>query len=177
MGVLVFLYMICALRTNVVFFLIFAFLVPSFGCLAGAYWHLAEGNVDTAGTLIVAAGALTFIVDLLGWWIFFAIMLASLDFPFQLPGEIDILYAILCTNLADPAFRSWRSLWRSQGHEREEEGEGGPRVWRLGLNNSKHHKQLDIACSYAMSIMNWRCVSRRLVDWLYQTALLCIAYG
>lgn len=24
---------------------------------------------------------------LLGWWIFFAILLAALDFPFQLPGK------------------------------------------------------------------------------------------
>ncbi|KAM0718832.1 hypothetical protein Q7P37_005904 [Cladosporium fusiforme] len=85
MGFLCFIYMICALRTNIVFFLIFLFLVPSFGCLAGAYWHLAMGNAATANTLVVSAGALTFIVDICGWWIFFAILLASLDFPFQLP--------------------------------------------------------------------------------------------
>ncbi|QIX01177.1 hypothetical protein AMS68_006694 [Peltaster fructicola] len=85
MGVLCFVYMICALRTNVVFFLIFAFLVPSFGCLAGAYWQLAQGNIALYDQLIVAGGALTFIVDILGWWIFVAIMLASLDFPFQVP--------------------------------------------------------------------------------------------
>lgn len=92
MGVLCFVYMICALRTNVVFFFIFAFLVPAFGCLAGAYWHLAEGNSSKASTLLVAAGALTFVVDMLGWWIFAAIMLASLDFPFQLPvGDLSRL--------------------------------------------------------------------------------------
>lgn len=87
MGFLCLIYMICALRTNVVFVCIFAGLVPAFGCLAGAYWHLAMGNTGTAGTLVVAAGALTFIVDICGWWIFFAILLASLDFPFQLPGK------------------------------------------------------------------------------------------
>lgn len=85
MGVLCLIYMICALRTNIVFFLIFFFLVPAFACLAGAYWHVALGNVETATTLQVAAGALTLIADVLGWWIFFAILLASLDFPFQLP--------------------------------------------------------------------------------------------
>lgn len=87
MGVLCFLYMICALRTNIVFVVIFATLVPAFGCLAGAYWHNALGNAGTANTLLVAAGACTFVTDVAGWWIFFAIMLASLDFPFQLPGE------------------------------------------------------------------------------------------
>jgi len=85
MGLLCLVFMICSLRTNIVFFGIFATLVPAFGCLAGAYWHLAQGNTATAATLQVAAGALTFVTDMLGWWIFFAILLASLDFPFQLP--------------------------------------------------------------------------------------------
>lgn len=87
MGFLCLIYLICALRTNVVFCLIFLGLVATFGCLAGAYWHNAEGNADTATSLIVAAGAISFVVDLCGWWIFIAILLASLDFPFQLPGE------------------------------------------------------------------------------------------
>ncbi|KAK4992794.1 hypothetical protein LTR66_004468 [Elasticomyces elasticus] len=85
MGVLCLVYLVCALRTNLVFVGIFATLVPAFGCLAGAYWHLAQGNAVFAGKLIVAGGALTFITDLLGWWIFAAIMLAALDFPFQIP--------------------------------------------------------------------------------------------
>ncbi|KAK5127783.1 hypothetical protein LTR85_004899 [Meristemomyces frigidus] len=86
MGVLVTIYMICALRTNVVFVMIFATLIPAFACLAGAYWNLALGNSQYAvDTLLVVAGALTFVTDMCGWWIFFAILLASLDFPFQLP--------------------------------------------------------------------------------------------
>lgn len=87
MGLLCFLYMILALRTNLVFFLIFLFLVPSFGLLAAAYWHLAMGEAyaSMAETEVLTAGALTFVVDMLGWYIFFAIMLAALDFPFQLP--------------------------------------------------------------------------------------------
>ncbi|TKA80122.1 hypothetical protein B0A55_03331 [Friedmanniomyces simplex] len=85
MGVLCFIYMICALRTNIVFVGIFATLVPAFGCLAGAYFHLALGNTALATKLQLVAGACTFVTDMLGWWIFFAILLASLDFPFQLP--------------------------------------------------------------------------------------------
>ncbi|KAK1072393.1 hypothetical protein LTR74_002706 [Friedmanniomyces endolithicus] len=85
MGVLCFVYMICALRTNIVFVGIFATLVPAFGCLAGAYIHLAKGNATLAVHLQVVAGACTFVTCMLGWWIFFAILLASLDFPFQLP--------------------------------------------------------------------------------------------
>lgn len=93
MSLLCFVYMILALRTNIVFVIIFATLVPAFGCLAGAYWHNAQAfgagaTVAPAisGKLLIAAGALTFITDMAGWWIFFAIMLAALDFPFQLPG-------------------------------------------------------------------------------------------
>lgn len=99
MGLLCLIYFILSLRTNVVFAIIFLTLVPAFGCLAGAYWHLALafGAGATApppivNTLLVAAGALTFITDMAGWWIFFAIMLAALDFPFQLPvGDLSTL--------------------------------------------------------------------------------------
>ena len=86
MGFLCLIYMVCALRTNVVFVLIFASLVPAFGLLTAAYWNLAKGNTSAAGTYQIAAGACTFFTCCCGWWIFSAIMLASLDFPFQLPG-------------------------------------------------------------------------------------------
>jgi len=98
MGLLCLIYLICSLRTNIVFMLIFLTLVPAFGCLAGAYWQLANafgaGATEAppiAATLLLAAGALTFITDMCGWWIFFAIMLAALDFPIQLPGKLCIL--------------------------------------------------------------------------------------
>ena len=35
--------------------------------------------------LLQAGGAFTFVTSMAGWWIFFAIMLASLDFPFSVP--------------------------------------------------------------------------------------------
>ena len=100
MAVLCFLYFILSLRTNVVFALIFFTLIIGFCCLAGAYWQIANainGGATAppplAGKLLVVAGAFTFITDLCGWWIFFAIMLAALDFPFQLPG---MLFRICC---------------------------------------------------------------------------------
>lgn len=88
MGVLCFLYMILALRTNLVFFLIFLFLVPAFGLIANAFFLNAsdyEANQSMVATQLQAAGALAFVVCMLGWYIWMAIMLASLDFPFQLP--------------------------------------------------------------------------------------------
>ena len=83
MGVLCFVYMICAMRTNIIFFLIFALLVPAFSCLAGVFFYAAEGIVKA--NLEVAAGALTFVISLLGWYLFFVQLLASVDFPLNLP--------------------------------------------------------------------------------------------
>lgn len=85
MGMLCLVYLVCSMRTNLVFFLIFFTLVPAFGLLAGTFFNAAEGNAATAAKCQEAAGAFAFVTCLLGWYIFFAIMLASVDFPFSLP--------------------------------------------------------------------------------------------
>ena len=38
-----------------------------------------------AARLVIAGGAFGFVTSMSGWYIFFAIMLASLDFPFSVP--------------------------------------------------------------------------------------------
>lgn len=106
MGVLCMIYLVCSLRTNVVFVVIFFTLVCAFGCLSGAYWQLAHAYAATArgdtaaaashaamaGRCQIAGGAFCFVTSMAGWWIFFAIMLASLDFPFQIPvGDLSTL--------------------------------------------------------------------------------------
>lgn len=92
MGLLSFIYLICALRTNLVFVAIFLGLLLTFVVLTASYWHLAAGHADMAQKLQVAAGAFGFMAVMAGWWIFFAQMLASVDFPFQLPvGDISHL--------------------------------------------------------------------------------------
>lgn len=85
MGLLCLVYLICALRTNIIFVLIFVTLVPAFGCLAGSFWQSAQGNAAIALTLQHAAGGLTFATSLLGWYLFFVQLLASVDFPLNLP--------------------------------------------------------------------------------------------
>lgn len=105
MGVLCFIYMICALRTNAIFLAIFILLIPAFSVLAAAFWTMGKGYaiedqksaaaldlMAKANKFLIAGGALTFVVDMLGWWIFAAIMLAALDFPFQIPvGDLSHL--------------------------------------------------------------------------------------
>jgi len=85
MGLLCFIYLICSIRTNVAFFIIFLTLTIAFGCLSGSYWQVANGNASLAGTLQKAAGGLLFVTCASGWWIFLAQMLAAIDFPVQLP--------------------------------------------------------------------------------------------
>jgi hypothetical protein len=70
-----------------VFFMIFLTLVIAFGCLAGSFFEANNGNVALSGRLQIIAGAFAFCTTLFGWWIFIAIMLASLDFPFSIPGK------------------------------------------------------------------------------------------
>ncbi|KAL8726169.1 MAG: hypothetical protein Q9166_006886 [cf. Caloplaca sp. 2 TL-2023] len=93
MSLICFIFLICSLRTNIVFFVIFLTLACGFGCLAGAYFNLAlfyenptnMAAATRASRCVMAGGAFTFVTSLAGWYIFFAIMLASLDFPIQIP--------------------------------------------------------------------------------------------
>lgn len=92
MGFLSLLYLICALRTNLVFVTIFFGLFMTFVILTGSYWEIALDHASAAGKLQIASGAFAFLACLAGWWIFFAQMLASVDFPFQIPvGDISHL--------------------------------------------------------------------------------------
>jgi hypothetical protein len=88
MGILCLIFLICSIRTNLVFFLIFFSLVPAFGLLAGSYFHIANGRASLAKSLAEAAGAFCFVACLCGWYILFAIMLASVDFPVDLPRKL-----------------------------------------------------------------------------------------
>lgn len=85
MGMLCLIFLVCSIRTNLVFFIIFFTLTPAFGLLAGSYMYIAEGKAQLASKLAEAGGAFCFVACLCGWYIFFAIMLASVDFPFDLP--------------------------------------------------------------------------------------------
>lgn len=85
MGLLCLVYLICALRTNMVFVGIFLFLVLSFTTLAGAFWQTANGDAVLALRLQKTSGAMAFITSLLGWYLLFVQMLAAVDFPVLLP--------------------------------------------------------------------------------------------
>ncbi|KAK5019084.1 GPR1/FUN34/yaaH family-domain-containing protein [Cryomyces antarcticus] len=85
MGVVTFCFMICAIRTNIVLFMVLLILVIAFGCLSGAYWQFAEGNVVEGGKLVVAGGACALAFSMLAWYLLLVQLLEAVDFPFTLP--------------------------------------------------------------------------------------------
>ncbi|KAJ6264993.1 hypothetical protein Dda_1148 [Drechslerella dactyloides] len=84
-AMLTFIYLICSLRTNVVYVILFATLDAVYGLLVGVYFAIADGEKDFAHTLLVTAGACGLVSALSGWYILFAQLLEALDFPLQLP--------------------------------------------------------------------------------------------
>jgi succinate-acetate transporter protein len=117
MGILCLIYLVCSIRTNLVFFLIFFTLVPAFGLLAGAFLNAAEGHVAIALKCQEAAGAFTFVTCMCGWYILFAIMLASVDFPLDLPRK-SIRLLRLAYSMGLTVY-SCRSFQGHQGCQRE----------------------------------------------------------
>jgi len=85
LGFMSFLFMIAGTRTNVVLLAIFFTLVFVFTTLAAAFWNLGKGNTAQAVRLQTAGGAFAFVTSMLGWYIFFAQLLASVDFPIEIP--------------------------------------------------------------------------------------------
>ncbi|KAI1133350.1 GPR1/FUN34/YaaH-class plasma membrane protein [Nemania abortiva] len=88
MALLSFMYLICSVRTNIAFVIVFLSLVIVFGLITGAYWLLAQdyvGNAAYATKLLVGAGASSFVCAATSWWILFTLMFASVDMPFSLP--------------------------------------------------------------------------------------------
>ncbi|KAI1855382.1 hypothetical protein JX265_006476 [Neoarthrinium moseri] len=88
MTMLCFVFLICALRTNIVYVIIFTTLTLTAGFITGAYWAMAAdyaANAAFAERLLVAAGACSFVTTACGWWLLLGIMLASVDFPLALP--------------------------------------------------------------------------------------------
>ncbi|KAG0647504.1 hypothetical protein D0Z07_6692 [Hyphodiscus hymeniophilus] len=85
MSLLTFFYVVASLRTNVVFFLVFLFIDLAFLMLTACYWTLAQGMTVIGHNLQIAAGAFIFVFCILGWYLFFALILLAVDFPFAMP--------------------------------------------------------------------------------------------
>ncbi|KXL49726.1 MAG: hypothetical protein FE78DRAFT_139424 [Acidomyces sp. 'richmondensis'] len=85
MTVLTFLYVLASLRTNIVLVVTFFFIDMAFFMLMSSYWVAAEGKPKISHDLQIAAGAFVFTFCMSGWYLWFSIILTSLDFPFIIP--------------------------------------------------------------------------------------------
>jgi len=82
-GVLVFLFLLGSLRTNVVFILLFFTLDICLFLLSAAYFRMGDGNNGTK--LMKAGGAFGFTTCLCGWYILLARVLGSTGIPLHIP--------------------------------------------------------------------------------------------
>ncbi|OJI96280.1 hypothetical protein ASPVEDRAFT_48517 [Aspergillus versicolor CBS 583.65] len=93
MAVLMLIFMVCALRTNVVYTLIFLSLLMVFLMLSAGYWRLGEGESDVGNRCVIGAGACLFVASLLGFYLLIAQLFDSVGLPFKLPvGDLVALW-------------------------------------------------------------------------------------
>ncbi|KAK4051492.1 hypothetical protein OIO90_004706 [Microbotryomycetes sp. JL221] len=84
-GVLVLIYLVASLRTNLVFVALFFFLDITFWLLVGAYLNISKANVSNLTMILKAAGAFAFLTCACGWYLMLVLTLGSTGFPFALP--------------------------------------------------------------------------------------------
>ena len=85
MSLLSLIFLICSLRTNAVFAVVFSGAIIGFSCGAGAFWHLSYGNNLVGKRLLVAIGGCFFGSCMVGWYLLYAIMMTAVDMPFVVP--------------------------------------------------------------------------------------------
>ncbi|GAA5838991.1 hypothetical protein JCM11251_007847 [Rhodosporidiobolus azoricus] len=92
-SVLVLIYLIASIRTNLVFVLLFFFLEITFWLLVTVYIRLAYGNANV-GTITTAAGAFAFLTCIMGWYLLVTLIFDSVGVPLKLPvGDLSEVWA------------------------------------------------------------------------------------
>ena len=81
MCILSFIFLIGSLRTNFVFVVIFIFSTIGFGLGAGAFFHLARGNIVVGTRLATGLGACFFATGVLGFYFLLALVVAIMELP------------------------------------------------------------------------------------------------
>ncbi|KAK5070066.1 hypothetical protein LTS08_001240 [Lithohypha guttulata] len=85
MGVLCLLYAIAALRTNICLVAILLCFTITFPCLTASYFAAADGHMALAVSTRVAGAAFAFVASIVAWYLWFSMILESVDFPLTLP--------------------------------------------------------------------------------------------
>ncbi|SMQ54392.1 unnamed protein product [Zymoseptoria tritici ST99CH_3D7] len=88
--ILSFIFLICSFRTNAVFVLIFIAATIGFGCAAGAFFQLAQGNTVLGTNLLVGAGGAFWGAAMFGWYLLAALMFQIMELPIPLLPVFDL---------------------------------------------------------------------------------------
>ncbi|KAK4055023.1 hypothetical protein OIO90_003364 [Microbotryomycetes sp. JL221] len=84
-AVLTLIYLMAALRTNLVFVMVFFFLDIAFWLLVATYFCVAKGLVAKIPMLLQASGAFCFLTAACGWYLMLVLTLGATGFPLALP--------------------------------------------------------------------------------------------
>ncbi|CAK4031258.1 GPR1 FUN34 -class plasma membrane [Lecanosticta acicola] len=85
MAVLCLLYTIAALRTNLCLVAILFCFTITFPCLAASYFYGADGLASMSSTTRIVGAAFAFVASMIGWYLWFSLILEAVDFPVVLP--------------------------------------------------------------------------------------------
>ncbi|KAK6349480.1 hypothetical protein TWF696_005764 [Orbilia brochopaga] len=120
-AMLTFIYLVCSLRTNVVYVILFTTLDAVYALLVAFYFYTASGDTNFAHSLLVTAGACGLVSSLSGWYILFAQLLEALDFPLQLPvGDLSGFIMSATERRTRAAARSTKKTARSDARSVDE---------------------------------------------------------
>ena len=93
MAVLCLVYMICALRTNIILVWVLFTFVVAFPCLTASYFYNGAGMTSRSANCRIAGGAFAFSGSVAAWYLFLALLLESVDFPISLPvGDLSVRF-------------------------------------------------------------------------------------
>ncbi|KAF7193429.1 Protein alcS [Pseudocercospora fuligena] len=84
-GILTLYFMICAVRINAVFFMVFFTIALGFELLAGAFWEFGNGDMDSYNDLLQGGGGCWFAASILGWYLLLIQLLDASGFTWKLP--------------------------------------------------------------------------------------------
>lgn len=90
LGLLSLVFLMGALRTNVVFVMIFVSATTAFGFACGSLFYTAIGRAEIANTCLIGVGAGFFVADILGWYLFIGMMIQIMDLPIPSPPVFDL---------------------------------------------------------------------------------------
>ncbi|KAK5113097.1 hypothetical protein LTR62_003676 [Meristemomyces frigidus] len=109
MCLLSFVFLIGALRTNLIFFLVFVVATLGFAFASAGFFSLALANNAYGETMIVATGACFFVAGILGWYLFAALIIEIQEIPIPSLPLFDLSTKVKAKSLVRAAKEAKRS--------------------------------------------------------------------